>query len=495
MVEFAREFGADRDSRAWELDQLTGLIRTTSSPALRELGDPPLGSKRAASLVDQRSLREHRLEHLGLEERGLVDPIAAHLGATVTDAIGWTTLAPSSGTTPVIARGSARRLTWSGQHRSFAMSRRAALLEGTERLSGSHQLSGEATVSTARALAGPVLTPLDFDSIPDSSYGGDIERFDPDRLHEWVRATSMSTCSPVWIPREYVYFAEVPHHDRWALGSSSGCATGSSVDEATLFGLLELVERDTFVNSWYGGIPPIPVDPMTVAGAAELVVRAALLGWPMQLALLRNTWGIPVFVATVNTKTVRVFGAAAHLDLETAARRAIAEAFAYAPGRIAELSERSGRAAELLANPWLAQNIDDHPLLPVASAHQDYGTMCGEPGLAIKVSRAREHASAGAELLSRATPDNSRGVRIAELADGLTELLSADGVETYRVVQTAPFQVPLGLHTVMALAPSLSQLDFGWDAQRVRTSSRPERQAVRLTGRPGTPRLLPHPFS
>lgn len=59
----------------------------------------------------------------------------------------------------------------------------------------------------------------------------------------------------------------------WPL--SNGCAAGPSAEEATLRGLLELIERDAVALWWRGGRPaaPIPLEDPAVAAAAALLAR------------------------------------------------------------------------------------------------------------------------------------------------------------------------------------------------------------------------------
>lgn len=494
IVRSLRDFASDdaaESIRVWEVDQRSGLIRYTE---LAEVAEPAEDAASSAALVDAISLRGRDLADWEWESAGLIDPVAALLAPEVTDAVAWTTLAPASGATATRTRDDARRLTWSGQGATFSDSRRSAVVEGIERLVGAQQFTNRHPVSSARDLSGRILTPLDFDRYPETADGSLVEPFDPDRAHEWVSGFSLRDGDRVWIPRELVYYAEVPEHERWALGTSSGCATGTSVDEATVFGLLELIERDTFVNAWYGAIDAMPVLPESVPGAARMLSRVRLFGWRMELGMLRNAWNIPVLVAAVDTGEVRAFGAAAHLAIANAALRAMTEAITYAPGRIGEVADRADRVDELRGDPRRARHIEDHPLLPVGGADPAYSSLCGDPRAGRELRAVASFADARGRLLPEAGA--GRTVEIRGIQNAIVRLLADDGVETFRVVQSAPFEKQLGLETVMTLAPALSQLDFGWEAQRVRTSTRPLEQSSRLLGRAAAAlRDLPHPFS
>ncbi|QTX04067.1 YcaO-like family protein [Agromyces archimandritae] len=487
-------------AHVWEVDRVSAHVRrarlrlgsdglVVSHDPGADADPPRIGSAApdGAPAPGGDPLRARRLDELAgpLESAGLVNGLAARLGGEPNPEIGWPTLAPASGSSPAWNGSLVRRLTWSGHAESFRTSRIAALVEGIERLVGGLQLEGTVTVAPGAGLPGRVLTPDDFDAYPEAFFRHGGSRYDPAEPHEWVRARSLVTGEPVWVPRELVHYGAPVARSRWGLGTSSGCATGSTTGEAALFGLLELIERDAFVNSWYGRVPAIPIDPG--ARFAPLRRRVGLLGWKPELGLLRTPLGLPVFVACVDTGAIRSIGAACHPVPAVAAERALAEAVSYAPDREQAIRAEPERAAALLADPALVHGIDDHPLLAAAGGPADYAELAGT-GRAVafeEAVRAHVDESWGADAVSGADAVRAR----------LVGALAARGVETFARVQTAAFERELGLETVAVIAPGLSQLDFGWGNQRAAASTAPARFARELLGFEPEPRRLPHPFS
>src|SRR5262249_38231856 len=87
---------------------------------------------------------------------------------------------------------------------------------------------------------------------PDFPYQG----FDEDAVTTWVWGHSFRHSKPVLVPQTYAYYQHKdPDEPQWAYECSNGCALGGSVEEAVLHGLLEVVERDAFLMSWYGRMP------------------------------------------------------------------------------------------------------------------------------------------------------------------------------------------------------------------------------------------------
>ena len=104
---------------------------------------------------------------------------------------------------------------------------------------------------------------------------------------------------------------------------SSGVATGSTREEAIAFGLMELIERDAFVNSWYARVPGRRIDVESVPGLRPILNRASLLGHRIELLWVPSETGLPVMVAVARAASAAAVGAAAHPEPARAARGAV----------------------------------------------------------------------------------------------------------------------------------------------------------------------------
>ncbi len=117
-----------------------------------------------------------------------------------------------------------------------------------------------------------------------------------------VCAEEITTGARTLVPAELVFLPYRPHSRfRGHFGSSSnGLASGNTIDEATVHGICELVERDVrsllSVND-----TTAPVDLDTVQGApAELVRTIRDAGLELYVRTAKNVFGVPYFAAIVH---------------------------------------------------------------------------------------------------------------------------------------------------------------------------------------------------
>ncbi|MTD38570.1 hypothetical protein GIX45_08010 [Erwinia sp. CPCC 100877] len=80
------------------------------------------------------------------------------------------------------------------------------------------------------------------------------------------------------------------------LNNSNGTAIGSSLAEAKYFALMELIERDTFLNYWFMRKLPAQVQ-LTMMSHKELVKLIQSKGYKVNLYWLKNEFGYPVIWA------------------------------------------------------------------------------------------------------------------------------------------------------------------------------------------------------
>src|SRR5262249_18513369 len=118
---------------------------------------------------------------------------------------------------------------------------------------------------------------------------------------------------------------------------SNGCASGSCLEEALLHGLLELVERDSFLLTWHSARRPPEIDIATCRHPRVRYMRdrLALLGLDTHLFDLRIDLPMPTVMAvTVRRDGGRgrlCFAAGAGMDPDQAAHAALCETASYVP--------------------------------------------------------------------------------------------------------------------------------------------------------------------
>lgn len=196
--------------------------------------------------------------------------------------------------------------------------------------------------------------------------------FDEDALMDWTPVWSLTQQRHRLLPTGMLYFgapsASGPHYLH---ADSNGNAAGSSIEDALLQGILELIERDAVALWWYNRTsqPGVDLDAFADPWLDELRDVYAGLGREVWALDLTSDFGVPV-MAALSRRVDRdhqeiLFGFGAHLDPRLALRRALTELNQMMPQLIA--AEPDGRyrcddpdmvrwlrTATVAAEPYLA---------------------------------------------------------------------------------------------------------------------------------------------
>jgi ribosomal protein S12 methylthiotransferase accessory factor len=177
-------------------------------------------------------------------------------------------------------------------------------------------------------------------------------------MMQWVRGMELVSGQPAWLPAPAVYANELP---RAFAFSTNGLASGNTLEEATLHGLYEVIERDVVTRHIRAGLSLRPpraerVRPESVGGAAAIPLRA-MVEARLQPCLVRLSHSVNVHVfwaALLDPEpfhpcTRVTFGYGAHLSPDVAAVRALTEAaqarLSYIHGVREDLEQRIRAAA------------------------------------------------------------------------------------------------------------------------------------------------------
>lgn len=136
-----------------------------------------------------------------------------------------------------------------------------AILESLERWSGNPpepRLLGASALRCRQAnVPGRTLSPKDLwehrDRIYNRSERG-ITRFHPEDSIWWRRGHSLMSKEAVYLPFSSAYFAaSISNWDvkQYVQDNTNGMAVGQSIRHAVFNGLLELIERDAFLSTWW----------------------------------------------------------------------------------------------------------------------------------------------------------------------------------------------------------------------------------------------------
>lgn len=158
----------------------------------------------------------------------------------------------------------------------------------------------------------------------------------PDAVFSWTPCTRLATGEEVYVPTQLIsgHYADNRENEPllW-VAATNGLATGNSFEEASLRGLLELIERDAFMIGYHARLTPSRITHETIRDARtqellslfkkfNLTVDFLLMPTDMPATVIvcaiRDTHGGPAFV----------IGSKAHFDPEIAIRGALAESYA-----------------------------------------------------------------------------------------------------------------------------------------------------------------------
>jgi ribosomal protein S12 methylthiotransferase accessory factor len=456
----------------WAMDVESLVVRRfplTTEPLCPRCGDPgtepvtvhlPAAPKRAEDDYRGRSARD-----FGLPRDVLVNPVCGVLGAQTFTAISSPTTAPVTGRVQMRGHYGLADMTWSGQGNSFRDSLDLAFFEGLERYAGiSRRHRGATVVAAYDDIADHALDPRECGMYSDLTYELDeaVDPFDPATPIPWVWGLRLGTGESVLVPRRLVYYGGEPASDNFVFDSSNGCASGATLPEAILYGLLELIERDAFVLGWYGGarLTELDVSESRDRELRMMLDRAALQGYDVHL--FDNRVDLPV--PAVTGLAVRrdggpgylSFAAAAAMDPQAAVRGAIGEILTYLPELPNRLRDRGDEVRAMVDDYFLVRQLRDHPALFSLPEMAPHASRYLEP----QVVRPVDEAYAGW------LRDRPHSMDMREDVAFLRAELAAAGHDVIVVEQTAPEQRVLGLHTVAAIVPGLLPLDFGWARQR-----------------------------
>ncbi|MFD4640536.1 TOMM precursor leader peptide-binding protein [Lentzea sp. NPDC058436] len=153
--------------------------------------------------------------------------------------------------------------------------------------------------------------------------------FDEDEVMDWTPYWSLTEQRHKFLPTGMSYFgAPCPPS---VTSNSNGCAAGSSLEDAVLQALLELVERDAVAIWWYNRTPMPAMDLNSFHDPWIDQCREVHAGLGREVWLLDVSadLGVPVMVAVSRRfggpRDDIMLGCGAHLDPRIAARRALTE--------------------------------------------------------------------------------------------------------------------------------------------------------------------------
>ncbi|CAH0120018.1 hypothetical protein PAE9249_02527 [Paenibacillus sp. CECT 9249] len=383
-----------------------------------------------------------------------------------------------------------------GRTNSYADSELAAILEGLERHCGMAP-RGKRTVvrDSYRHLADYALHPVSVGVYAKEQYESPdfpFKPFDPDEAMDWVWGYSFLREEPILVPQMLAYYSS-SSEPGFVYETSNGCALGGSLEEAIFYGMMEVVERDAFLLTWYARLPLPRLDPYSANDAElDLMVNRLQTVAGFELFLYDATMenGIPSVWALVKNRKSQgvnlVCAAGAHPDPVRAAKSAVHELSGMTLTLDDKFAANREDIARMLHDPSLVRGMDDHSML--------YSLPEAEERLRFLLEESGSPRSFAEQFGSP--------LKHSDLTDDLKDVLQAFRrlqLDVIVVDQTTPELKRNGLYCVKVLIPGMLPMSFGHRLVRVTGLKRVLQVPAQLgyAERPLTPEQLnphPHPF-
>lgn len=397
-----------------------------------------------------------------------------------------------------------------GRALTYADAERVALFEAVERMTGAAPRGKRTVLRGSFAGLGPhrAVDPTRFGQYePDLAELPEfrIARYSPRTVTDWVYGWSLGEARAVAVPEQMAYWGlrrkeTVDGSPVFVRETSSGCGLGNSLEEAALYGLFEVAERDAFLMAWYARTPltrVAPPDDDPLVGHASDFLDA--LGYELCLLDSSNDFGVPAVVCLALCREAdsaapqAFFAAGAHHDPREAIRGAVVEAV-VSVGAVHDMARTApgtldrDRLRRMLDEPRLITSMDDHTgVFTLPEARSRFAFLLADAG--------------PPRPWRQVWPGSPRPVRDlgALLARTAARVVRA-GMDVVVVDQSDPtVRDALGLHAAKVLVPGALPMTFGHVYRRTRGLPRLLEVPWRLGRLPARPRyedlpLDPHPF-
>lgn len=351
-----------------------------------------------------------------------------------------------------------------GRSNSYEMSELTAILEGLERYCGIEP-RGKRTVvrDSYRNLKNKALNPQSVGLHEKDQYKKPhfpFKPFNPNEPMNWVWGYSFLQERPILIPELLAYYS-LGNGEGFVYETSNGCALGGSLEEAIFHAIMEVVERDSFLLTWYARLP-LPRLDLSSANDKELQLMVyrigEVAGYDLHFFNSTMEHEIPSVWAVAKNKRSKgvnlICAAGANPDPIRAVKSTIYELAGMMFRHDEKLEENRQKYEWMLQDSFAVRNMEDHGML--------YGLREAEERLNFLLDDARPLRTFAEEF--KEPPENT------DLKEDLQEILKRfrkSNLEVIVVDQTTPITKRNGLFCVKVLIPGMLPMTFGQHLTRV----------------------------
>lgn len=393
-----------------------------------------------------------------------------------------------------------------GRDFDYETSATCGILEAMERYSGMYNKKTDSKIyGSYEELKDKAVNPETLGLHDKSQYnmkGYMYKPYSRDLKYYWVWAWSLKNNKPVLIPEQMAYYAPEltrTKTNRFVYETSNGCALGSTIEEAFIYGLFETIERDNFLVAWYNRLPLTEID-VERSGLEDVIQLKTYIQsqgyeihfFDMSMELkVPSVWGM--IINPDEDAIVKTYSAAgAHFNPETALRGALLEIITSISiyEKKYQDSELQRRREKMYRDDSEVTEFEDHVLLYSHSEAVERLEYLLNENRPIKTLM---------ELYPEWYESNSfQHETLNEDIDEITGRIFNYYDDIYIVDSTGDLLKKCNLSSCKVLIPGMNTMSFGHQYRRMQVDR--VRNGPVLAGRTDDPidieniNTLPHPF-
>ncbi len=395
-------------------------------------------------------LEEVVSDHIGLV--GRIEP--ADIPSTVAGAVHLASRAGQFALPRVDGIKTDKVNSCAGLQRTEELAGLVAIVEGVERYCGVFPIEAEVSAPYSQ-VADVAMLPTSLPLFSEAQYAQPafpFQKFNRDQPLSWVWGYSFTEDAPRLVPKSVATYG--PTDDKLVSECSSGVAARSSLAEAALRGLFEMVERDAFMIFWLNRLAPPVIDleslPAGFARSAVEEIRA--VGHEPVVVNITTDLGIPVFLAITLRRDGKYPALVIGAGCSFHAGEALDKAFYELLGAVRwHLMDPNWKLTEPM-EPDQVRSLNDHHL---AYSHPAW------------LSRAEFLWSGPSQRFEDISGCALDGALPGEQLASAVDLLRRHNLEFIAVDLTTPDVAATGIRVVRAVVPGLQPIGFGRHAARL----------------------------
>ncbi|MBU8907506.1 TOMM precursor leader peptide-binding protein [Desertibacillus haloalkaliphilus] len=260
-----------------------------------------------------------------------------------------------------------------GRSNSYEMSELTAILEGLERYCGIEPRGKKTVVRDSyHHLKNSALNPTSVGLHETNQYEKPdfpFKPFKPDDPMNWVWGYSFLQERPILIPELLAYYS-LGCGDGFVYETSNGCAIGGTLEEAIFHAIMEVVERDSFLLTWYAKLP-LPRLDLRSANDKELQLMVdritEVTGYDLYFYNSTMEHGIPSVWAVAKNRRSKgvniICAAGANPDPVRAVKSSIYELAGMMFRDDEKLERNRQKYKRMLKDPFAVRTMEDHGML------------------------------------------------------------------------------------------------------------------------------------